>query len=116
MVDLLNEPELRFHATLVTNVFDLVEILLRLNVNGDAELNRFADQIRLRLCNNSAHDLKKHDLLRVTAAIAAADIVAQMDSVLRDLEAIAAPVAEETPTVESIFAHMAAYMEAPAAA
>jgi hypothetical protein len=115
MVDRLNEPESRFHATLVTNVVDLVEILPRLNVNGDAELNRFADQIRQRLCNYSAHDLKKDDLLRVTAATDAADIVAQMDGVLRDREA-AAPVTEEVPTVESIFAHMSAYMEAPTAA
>jgi len=42
MVDRLNEPESRFHATMVTNVFDLVELLPRLNVNGDADLNRFA--------------------------------------------------------------------------
>jgi hypothetical protein len=48
MVDRLNEPESRFHATLVTNVFDLVELLPRLNVNGDAELNRLAEQIRHR--------------------------------------------------------------------
>ena len=39
MVDRLNEPESRFHATLVTNVFDLVELLPRLNVNGDVELS-----------------------------------------------------------------------------
>jgi len=116
MVDRLNEPESRFHATLVTNVFDLVEILPRLNVNGDAELNRFADQIRQRLCNHSAHDLKKHDLLRVTAATDAANIVAQMDGVLRDREAAIAPEAGELPTAESIFAHMSAYMEAPSAA
>jgi len=116
MVDRLNEPESRFHATLVTNVVDLVEILPRLNVNGDAELNRFADQIRQRLCSYSAHDLKKHDLLRVTAATDAANIVAQMDGVLRDREAVTAPEAGELPTVESIFAHMSAYMETPAAA
>ena len=115
MVDRLNEPESRFHATLVSNVFDLVEILPRLNVNGDAELNRFAEQIRQRLCNHSAHNLKKHNLLRVTAAADAANIVAQMDDVLRDREA-AAPAAENVPTAESIFAHMSAYMEAPAAA
>jgi hypothetical protein len=116
MVDRLNEPESRFHATLVTNVVDLVEILPRLNVNGDAELNRFAEQIRQRLCNYSAHDLKKHDLLRVTAATDAANIVAQMDGVLRDREEATAPEAGELPTVESIFAHMSAYMEAPTAA
>ena len=39
MVDRLNEPESRFHATFVTNVFDLVELLRRLNVNGDVELS-----------------------------------------------------------------------------
>jgi len=39
MVDRLNEPESRFHATLVTNIFDLVELLPRLNVTGDPELN-----------------------------------------------------------------------------
>ena len=46
MVDRLNEPESRFHSSLVTDVFDLVEILPRLNVNGDGELNRFADQVK----------------------------------------------------------------------
>jgi hypothetical protein len=116
MVDRLNEPDSRFHASLVTNVADLVEILPRLNVNGDADLNRFAEQIRQRLCNYSAHDLKKHDLLRVTAAADAANIVAQMDGVLRDRGATAMTEAAEAPTVESIFAHMSAYMEAPAAA
>ena len=116
MVDRLNEPESRFHASLITNVFDLVEILPRLNVNGDAELNRFAEQIRQRLCNYSAHDLKKYDLLRVTTATDAANIVAQMDDVLRDRGAATKPEVGEAPTVESIFTHMSAYMEAPTAA
>ena len=81
MVDRLNEPESRFHGSLVTNVLDLVEILPRLNVSGDADLNRFAEQIKQRLCNHSAQDLKKHDLLRVTTAADAANIVAEMDGV-----------------------------------
>ena len=87
MVDRLNEPESRFHGSLVTNVLDIVEILPRLNVNGDADLNRFAEQIKQRLCNYSAQDLKKHDLLRVTTAADAANIVAEMDDVLRGREA-----------------------------
>ena len=65
MVDRLNEPESRFHATLVTNIFDLVELLPRLNVTGDPELNRFAEEARQKLCTYTAHDLKKHELLRV---------------------------------------------------
>ena len=116
MVDRLNEPESRYHTTLVTNVFDLVEILPRLNVNGDAELNRFADQIREKLCNYSAQDLKKHELIRAATASDAAEIVAEMDSVLRKREADSPATVEEAQTVVDILAHMSAYMEAPAAA
>ena len=116
MVDRLNEPESRYHTTLVTNVFDLVEILPRLNVNGDAELNRFADQIREKLCNYSAQDLKKHELIRAATASDAAEIVAEMDSVLRKRETDEPAAVEEAQTVADILAHMSAYMEAPAAA
>ena len=113
MVDRLNEPESRFHGSLVTNVLDLVEILPRLNVNGDTDLNRFADQVKERLCNYSAQDLKKHDLLRVTTAADAANIVAEMDGLVRSRE-----TAETTqsPSADDIFNRMSAYMEAPAAA
>jgi hypothetical protein len=116
MVDRLNEPESRFHASMVTNVCDLVEILPRLNINGDPDLNRLADEVRQRLCNYSSQDLKKHDLLRVTTATDAADIVAQMDNILRTREAKAIPSADQGQAVENIFAHMSAYMEAPVAA
>jgi hypothetical protein len=59
MADRLNEPESRFHASLVTNVFDLVDLLPQLNVGQDQELNRFATEIRNRLCTYPAHELKK---------------------------------------------------------
>jgi hypothetical protein len=116
MVDRLNEPESRFHATMVTNVFDLVELLPHLNVNNDADLNRFADQIRQRLCGFTAQDLKKHDLLRVATATDAAEIVAEIDSVLRDREAGVPEETPDAPSVDDILARMSAYMEAPAAA
>jgi len=114
MVDRLNEPESRFHATLVTNVADLVELLPRLNVVGDPDLNRVAEQVRQRLCNHSAQELKKHDLLRVATASEAAGIVSEMDGVLHSRS----PSAQIDPakTAEDIFTHMSAYMEAPAAA
>ncbi len=51
MVERLNEPESRFHASLASNVCDLVDLLPQLNVNEDADLNRFAVQVRQRLCN-----------------------------------------------------------------
>jgi hypothetical protein len=54
-------------------------------------------------------------LLRVAAATDAAEIVAEIDSVLRSRED-SVPEEEATPSVENILAHMSAYMEAPAAA
>ena len=117
MVDKLNEPESRFHASLVTNVLDLVDLLPRLNVNQDEELNRFAVEIKDRLCNFSAHDLKKNEILRAATASDAAQILSQMDAVLRGREQDSAepnekPRLESTPNVEEIFSHMSAYMEA----
>ena len=87
-----------------------------LNVNNDADLNRFADQIRQRLCGFTAQDLKKHDLLRVATANDAAEIVAEIDNVLREREASVPVESKEVPSVENILAHMSAYMEVPLAA
>jgi hypothetical protein len=116
MVDRLNEPESRFHATLVTNIFDLVSLLPQLNVNQDPDLERFASQIRDRLCNYTAQDLKQHDLLRVTTAAEAAGIVAEIDNVLDSRRSQTEATLVPELQVSDILAHMSACMEAPAAA
>jgi hypothetical protein len=108
MVGRLNEPESRFHATLITNIHDLVSLLPQLNVNQDPDLERFATQIRARLCNYTAQDLKKDDLLRTSTAAEAAGIVAEMDELLESVEPAA------MPEVTDILAHMSAYMGASA--
>ncbi|MFC5862091.1 hypothetical protein ACFPT7_07285 [Acidicapsa dinghuensis] len=116
MVDRLNDPESRFHSSLVTNVIDLVEILPRLNVADDADLNRFATQVRDSLCNHSARDLKKNEDLRVATASEAAGIVAAIDTVLSERRTAEVPAMPEAPSADHIFAHMSAYMEAQSAA
>jgi hypothetical protein len=115
MVERLNEPESRFHTTLVTNMEELVSVLPALNVNQDPDLDRFASQIRDRLCVHSAKELKKDDQLRSDTASQAAEIAAEIDSVLggRRNNVVSFPNCE--PQVEDIFAHMSAYMGAPAA-
>jgi hypothetical protein len=114
MVDRLNEPESRFHATLVTNIHDLVSLLPQLNVNQDPDLERFATQIRERLCNYTAQDLKKHDLLRTSTAAEAAGIVAEIDEVLESRLSQSSIEQPVMPEVSDILAHMSAYMEVPA--
>jgi hypothetical protein len=114
MVDRLNEPESRFHATLITNIYDLVSLLPQLNVNQDPDLERFATQIRARLCNYTAQDLKKDDLLRTSTAAEAAGIVAEMDEVLESRLSQSSVEPPAMPEVTDILAHMSAYMGASA--
>ena len=115
MVERLKEPESRFHASLVTNVFELVDLLPRLNVNQDEELNRFAGEIKDRLCGFTARDLKKNEILRVATANDAAQILTEMDAVLREREqSSGSDVPVNAISDEDIFKHMSAYMEAPA--
>jgi hypothetical protein len=91
-----------------------VELLPRLNVTGDPELNRFAEEARQKLCTYTAHDLKKHELLRVVTATEAAGLVERMDEAIRNREA--EQTEQSLASVQGIFDHMSAYMEAPAAA
>lgn len=115
MVERLNEPESRFHASLVTNICELVELLPRLNVNQDADLNRFAGEIRDRLCGFTARDLKKNEILRAATVNDAAQILTEMDAVLRERGQIAGDDSSvNAVSAEEIFAHMSPFMEAPA--
>ncbi|MGB6132809.1 MAG: hypothetical protein WBG54_13595 [Acidobacteriaceae bacterium] len=115
LIERLNEPESRFHSSLVTNIGELVDLLPRLNVNQDEELNRFAGEIRDRLCGFAARDLKKNEILRAATANDAAQILGEMDAVLREREQrTEIESTANAVSADEIFAHMAAYMEAPA--
>jgi hypothetical protein len=115
MVERLNEPESRFHASLVTNIGQLVDLLPGLNVNQDEELNRFAQEIKNRLCSFTAHDLKKNEILRAATANDAAQILTEMDAVLHEREQSSKDeVPSSAASADAIFTHMSAYMEASA--
>ena len=111
LVKRLREPDARYHASLVTNLLDLVELMPRLNVNQDEDLDRFASELRNQLGTLTARDLKKNDILRVATANGAAALLHEMDAVLRNRENTVEPLAS-LPTANDIFSHMSAYMEA----
>ena len=112
MVDRLNDPESRFHTSLVFNVLDLVNLLPQLNVGEDPELNRFAGEIRNKLCGFTARDLKTNDVLRVATANDAAALLYEMDAVLRERDQRPDSTTEGDSSADQIFSHMSAYMEA----
>src|ERR1700757_4666412 len=111
MVDRLNEPESRFHASLVTNVYDLVKLLPQLNVGEDRDLNRFAAEIEKRLCDYNARELKQNEILRVATAHDATALLYEMDAVLRERQG-ASVVSDAGAMADSIVSHMSAYMVA----
>ncbi len=66
-----------FRDSLVTNLVKLVDVLPKLNVTQDAELERMNEQVRSALLVDP-RELRKSESVRVETARAAADIAARM--------------------------------------
>ena len=68
----------RFHDTLVTNLRDLVELLPRLNLTGDARLEEMRQRLAKELCAEDPQTLRENEAARASVASAA-------DQILRDM-------------------------------
>lgn len=69
-----------FRDTLVANIRDLAELLPRLNVTGDAQLDATAQRLRAELCAASAQDLRDSEPLRAKVATEAERILAELQA------------------------------------
>lgn len=67
----------RLHASIVTNLMKLVEVMPKLNIARDSELERLTEEIRSRLLVNP-DTLRKSEPVRTETARAAAQIAARM--------------------------------------
>jgi hypothetical protein len=121
MAKRLADPEARFHTTLVTNVRDLVDILPKLNLSGDAYLNDLAAKAQDLLCKHSPDMLRNSPSARNTTAIHASQLARSIADVLdrsqtqgetsAEGDTQAAAVVVEAKSDE-IFEHMAELMGA----
>jgi hypothetical protein len=91
-------------------VIELVDLLPRLNVEGDPQLQIFAAEVRNRLCTYSTQDLKKNPDLRIETAQQAATIVERISTVLENEREQTAPTAFASQSAQSVFERMSAYM------
>jgi hypothetical protein len=66
-----------FRNSVVTNLVKLVDVLPKLNVTGDPELERLASQVRASLLVDP-QELRKSESVRTETAKAASDIAARM--------------------------------------
>jgi hypothetical protein len=84
-----------FRDSLVTNLVKLVDVLPKLNVTQDAELERMAEQVRSTLLVDPG-ELRKSESVRVETAKAAADIAARMSGYMAGYGIPAAHASEAT--------------------
>lgn len=70
-----NKPKL--YDSIVTNIVDLVDVLPKLNITGDVDLDRMADEVRHALLVDPK-ELRKSELVRANTAKAAAEIAQRM--------------------------------------
>lgn len=68
-----------FRDTMVSNIRELAELLPKLNVTGDAALDAMAAEVRFKLCQFDAQELRDSDTARSTALAAAQDILKKME-------------------------------------
>ena len=69
----------RLHASMVTNLMKLVDVMPKLNIGRDLELERLTEEIRSRLLVNP-ETLRKSETVRSETARAASQIAARMAS------------------------------------
>jgi hypothetical protein len=68
-----------FRDSIVTNLTKLVDVLPKLNVTNDPELDRLAEQVRAALLVDP-NELRKSDTVRIETAKRAADIAGKMSA------------------------------------
>jgi len=68
----------KFHDTLVGNIQDLVNLLPRLNITNDNDLEQMRQEISDKLCVYSSKELKKDNIIRTQVAQDATKILNDM--------------------------------------
>jgi len=81
MVDKLSNSDATFHNTLITNIEDLIDVLPKLNITNDSEIEDIIDKMR-RLVDVRPDTLRTNTNIRNQKAQEAKAIFAQVDTLL----------------------------------
>jgi len=75
----LIDPDNKFKDSLVSNIVELVNLLPRLNVTGDEELERLRREAEEKLTKYDAQSLRDYPMMRKEVADGAADLLKKME-------------------------------------
>ena len=78
MVERLSDPDNKFKNTLVENITDLCDLLPKLNITADPELNDAVEEIKAKLTVNDSQTLRDNDVVRSNTAAEAQKIMNKM--------------------------------------
>ena len=78
MSERLSDPDNKFKNTLVDNIDDLCDLLPKLNITDDSELNEAVNEIRAKLTINDSQTLRDNNVIRNKTAIEAQKILNKM--------------------------------------
>ena len=76
--DVLNEPDKKFHNTTLTNIADIVQLLPKLNITGDPEIEKMTKRVAKQLASLDADTMRQDEIERAKAASTADDILDAM--------------------------------------
>lgn len=79
LAEKMQEPELKGNKTLVTNIYDIVEVLPRLNVFGNAEFEIMYKEVEDKLCQHSVKKLKLDEDAHAETRQAVDEIMKKME-------------------------------------
>jgi hypothetical protein len=80
MSERLSDEDKKFRDSLVKNILNLTDLLPKMNVTGDQELNDLADQAREKLCTYTPTELRSNKQARKETADAAKQLMDTMDA------------------------------------
>jgi len=78
MAEILGNADARLHATLISNVKNLCDVLKSLNFSNDPDLEAMRLRIETRLAGHDPEELRKHRSIRLEVAQEAKAIVAEI--------------------------------------
>ena len=78
MVERLSDPDNKFKNTLIENITDLCDLLPKLNITADPELDEAVQEIKTKLTANDSQTLRDNDVVRSNTAAEAQKIMNKM--------------------------------------
>jgi hypothetical protein len=83
IADKLNDPKGIFRDTLITNAIELCDLLPKLNVVGDPDLNRLREELLSKVATQDQAVLRKNKKVRADVAKQASDIADAMKAFMK---------------------------------